>query len=71
MSVCLSGDEFDVRDFHDEVLRLGPVPVHVMEWAVYRWIRAQAGRAAGPVAPRNTLLPAAVILAGALPRFSA
>ena len=38
------GDGFDIREFHEEILRLGPVPMHVLELALYEWIRTEAGR---------------------------
>ena len=36
------GDRFDLRAFHDEVLRNGAVPLPVLENVVRRWIRRQA-----------------------------
>lgn len=32
------GEKFDVRDFHDEVLKLGSVPLPVLEAAIERWV---------------------------------
>ena len=32
------GDEFDIREFHDAILGLGPVPLSIMERAVTTWI---------------------------------
>jgi uncharacterized protein (DUF885 family) len=37
------GDGFDVRNFHDLVLRTGAVPLNVLESEVERWIAAQKG----------------------------
>ena len=72
VSVSLPGDDFDIRDFHEEILRLGPVPIHVLELAVYQWIRAQTGQAADAVATSNCLVSAAVglLLGCAARRFS-
>lgn len=36
------GTDFDVRDFHDTVLRGGSVPLSVLEQVVERWIERQA-----------------------------
>jgi uncharacterized protein (DUF885 family) len=36
------GDAFDVRTFHDAVLRAGPVPLPALSAALDRWITAQA-----------------------------
>jgi len=58
--VCL-GDDFDIREFHDEILRLGPVPLHVAELAVYQWIRSQVGHASDTVAISNCLISAALL----------
>ena len=35
------GPKFDVRDFHREVLRDGPLPMEVLEAKVDRWIAAR------------------------------
>ena len=71
MSVSATGDDFDVREFHEEVLRLGPVPIHVVELAVYQWIRTQTGRAADAVALSNSLMSAALFVSGAAVRLLA
>ena len=40
------GRKFDVREFHDEVLRYGPVPLAILEENIDGWIAAKkAGRA--------------------------
>jgi uncharacterized protein (DUF885 family) len=41
------GERFDVRAFHDEVLRRGAVPLPVLEAAIDAWIAARSA-AAGP-----------------------
>jgi uncharacterized protein (DUF885 family) len=35
------GDEFDIRGFHDEVLKDGPVPLNVLEDKINHWIESQ------------------------------
>lgn len=35
------GDRFDLRSFHDEVLRFGAVPLDVLDGIIDDWIRAQ------------------------------
>ncbi|APE27472.1 DUF885 domain-containing protein [Aurantiacibacter gangjinensis] len=37
------GDEFDIRQFHELVLRNGPVPLSILEEQVDDWIAAEAG----------------------------
>lgn len=32
------GDQFDIREFHDEVLRFGPVPLNVLETNINNWV---------------------------------
>ena len=39
------GDKFDVRDFHEVVLKNGPVPLHVLRELVMKYIRDQQGQA--------------------------
>ena len=58
MFVC-AGDDFDIRDFHEQILRLGPVPTHVVEMVVYQWIRTQALE---PVVVGNSLTTGAAFL---------
>ncbi len=33
------GEDFDVRDFHDEVLKNGTIPLDVLESNIDSWIR--------------------------------
>ena len=44
------GDKFDIREFHDVVLRQGAVPLDVLEQIVNEWL---AGTKPGPGAPAN------------------
>ncbi|MGQ0559384.1 MAG: DUF885 domain-containing protein [Sphingosinicella sp.] len=39
------GDRFDIRRFHDAVLRNGSVPLNVLESEILAWIEAERGRA--------------------------
>ena len=40
------GDHFDVREFHDEVLRHGALPLEVLENTVHEWIANEKGKRA-------------------------
>ena len=35
------GDDFDVREFHNQVLTTGALPLFVLEAKIDRWIAAQ------------------------------
>jgi uncharacterized protein (DUF885 family) len=35
------GDKFDIREFHDEVLLTGSMPLPVLEQKINRWVEAQ------------------------------
>ena len=35
------GDKFDIRGFHDEVLKDGPVPLSLLESKIDAWIAQQ------------------------------
>ncbi|MCH2173272.1 DUF885 domain-containing protein [Myxococcota bacterium] len=35
------GDEFDIRDFHEEILRNGAVPLPILEANIDRWVAAR------------------------------
>jgi len=37
------GDKFDVRDFHEVVLKNGPVPLHVLRELVMKYIADRGG----------------------------
>ena len=47
------GGSFDYRNFHDEILNAGPLPMDVLETRVTQWIAAKQtpGHAAGQTAP--------------------
>lgn len=35
------GDEFDIRGFHDEILKDGPVPLNILENKIQSWVESQ------------------------------
>lgn len=37
------GDKFDIRGFHDEILKHGPVPLNILEEKIQRWAELQKG----------------------------
>ena len=42
MFTLVSGEYFDIREFHDQVLRLGPVPLKTLEYYIGNWIEQHA-----------------------------
>lgn len=44
------GAKFDLREFHDEVLRHGPLPLDVLDKTVNRWIASQKRLSESPAA---------------------
>ena len=38
------GKKFDVREFHDEILSHGSVPLSVLEAAVMRWLAGKGAK---------------------------
>lgn len=37
------GDKFDIRGFHDEILRHGPLPLNILEEKVTAWVETKKG----------------------------
>jgi len=35
------GDKFDIRDFHDQVLKNGPLPLNLLEAKIKDWVAKQ------------------------------
>ncbi|MGH9464285.1 MAG: DUF885 domain-containing protein [Thermoanaerobaculia bacterium] len=46
------GPAFDVRDFHDAVLRNGSIPLDVLDRVIAEWIEEQQGKSRDPGAPK-------------------
>lgn len=44
-ATLLKNDRFDIRAFHDVVLRNGPVPLDLLDMQVTRWIESQRASA--------------------------
>ncbi len=38
------GDKFDIREFHDEILKYGPLPLNVLEQKVNTWVAAKLAK---------------------------
>ncbi|MBL4673737.1 MAG: DUF885 domain-containing protein [Arenicella sp.] len=38
------GDKFDIREYHDEILKYGPLPLNVVEAKVDAWVAAKLAR---------------------------
>ena len=49
----LTGDRFDLREFHDRILRLGPVPLSLMEFEINRWIDLYAPKPSQATVHKN------------------
>ena len=32
------GDKFDIREFHDEIIKYGPLPLNIVESKVDAWV---------------------------------
>ncbi|MTI41922.1 DUF885 domain-containing protein [Fulvivirga lutimaris] len=39
------GDKFDIREYHDEVLRYGALPLKILEKQINRWVESQLSEA--------------------------
>ena len=37
------GDKFDIREYHDEILKYGPLPLNVVEDKVDAWVQSKTG----------------------------
>ena len=47
MVLLLAGALFDIREFHHQVLRLGPVPLKTLEYHISMWIQQHAPKTNG------------------------
>jgi len=36
------GDKFDIREYHDEILKYGPLPLNVVEDKVNAWVASKS-----------------------------
>ena len=47
------GEAFDIRGFHDEVLRHGPVPLNILEQNITAWVEGEKASAAQGAKPNE------------------
>ena len=56
----ISGTFFDIREFHHQVLKLGPVPLKTLEYHISMWIEQTAPKLNS--ATSNKIQPLTLIL---------